>query len=798
MEKNANIDMITDRSDNIGLKSNISKNIPLDAAQNSLLSSDIGKRLTNKKTSDIKQLNLATERSINNKIKKEIENDTLQSFENLENEISLEKRNNSKIKIKKKEKTFNKIIVDDIENIYSYLIDKTNKLFFFQKIFLFTIVFFTNIIHWIFLFLTKSKLENNYCYTKLNQFDICIAEQICSNYKEQINLFLYNETLDVHNNTMTYHQNFIEEMKLINQYYKTFFVSHNYEISKEKLLLPIDMVKYRADKINFVIILNKREKWNFFLQFSSICTRDNSYFYIILVIIISGILGSMIFGLLADIYGRKKLIIILLFLVTLSLSLFSVLSLMTISKYNYYIKEYQENYGTVNQTDYDILSKLYSQSKLSEYFEKNFTKWIISLFILCFALRPLGKICLALLLENSLNELQVLENFRSYTFTTTGLPPFFCFIFLILVNSFTSTILIMNSVFILLFICSFFLTSESMRYHYEYCEWKELTSEVMHLFKITDDIPINYKNKIEFEAFRLEEDKKMMGNSIRKINSIFDYVKQRIVSLNRDIRRNSTYIIKKEEVKINPLIIYASITANRVFIKLKQLMVIILIIIYAQVFFVEKELIEIPFFDLSDLYFESSNNIILNSNYFMLAIVTFISNYFFYFNYRISCFKFIFYFSLIVVTFLLVLYHYISYGKNDFPLDINQSNFNMLENHYKLERNYGLVIILFFIHFFLNGVNFFINLLVLKLTKTLYRCTLFGINTSLALLSFAFGEALNFQIEHYFLLIAALNLIGIVSEFYFGEIENIPNIINDLKQNINRENIRNKEKIKKM
>ena len=55
------------------------------------------------------------------------------------------------------------------------------------------------------------------------------------------------------------------------------------------------MVKYRADKINFVIILNKREKWNFFLQFSSICTRDNSYFYIILVIIISGILGSMIF-----------------------------------------------------------------------------------------------------------------------------------------------------------------------------------------------------------------------------------------------------------------------------------------------------------------------------------------------------------------------------------------------------------------------------------------------------------------------------------------------------------------------
>ena len=200
---------------------------------------------------------------------------------------------------------------------------------------------------------------------------------------------------------------------------------------------------------------------------------------------------------------------------------------------------------------------------------------------------------------------------------------------------------------------------------------------------------------------------------------------------------------------------------------------------------------------MSDLNFGIGYNYIFNSNYLLLGIVTFISNYFYYLCYRISCFKVIFYFSLITVTILLITYHFLSYNQADFPLDINQSNFNMLERHYKNNRNSNLNILLYFIHFFLNGVNFYINILVIKITKTMYRCTLLGINTILALLSLTFGEALNLQIENYFLLIGSLNLIGIVSEFYFGEIKSIPNIVNDLKQSINKENNKNnKDKTK--
>ncbi len=289
-----------------------------------------------------------------------------------------------------------------------------------------------------------------------------------------------------------------------------------------------------------------------------------------------------------------------------------------------------------------------------------------------------------------------------------------------------------------------------MRYHYEYSEWKELTLEVMDLFKVTEDIPINYKKNFEFEAFLLEENRRMLGNIAKKIKSVFDLAKQRIIDLNRDIRRNSAFIIKKKEVKFNPLIIYTSIAANRVFVRLKALMAIILIIIYAQVFFVEKELIEIPLFNIKDLYFNIHNNYIINSNFFILGIVTIISNYFFYLCYRISCFKLIIYFSLIIIIIFLILYHFLTYQTNDFPLDINQTNFNMLTRHYKMNSPAVINVLLIFIYFFLNGINFYINLLVIKVTKTLYRSSLFGINTCLELLSFAFGESLNYQIEHYF------------------------------------------------
>ena len=793
MSRKINKEIISDRSDNIAFKSTASKNY--DLSQNTLISKDNTKKLSDKKSNSSKKL--VSEKSFSKKIKRS--EDSIYNSDNLENDVDFSTRQEKKDqKKKKKEKTVQNIIIDDIENIYISLIGKFSYKLMFQSWIILTISFGVNVCHWLYLFLMKDKLENNYCLTKLNQFDNCIPSDFCDSYEEKLNLFLYNDTLDNHNNSLNEHQNFIKEQSDINFYYKQFFVAHNYNISRDRLITNIDMTKHKTEKINFVIILTKREKYNMFLKFFNICLQEKMNFYFIVVILIGGFLGSIFFGLLADIYGRKKLISALLAIITIVFLCFTLLSFQIIGQYDFHLEEFDLNYTFTPELHHDVLSKLYAQEKTGVFFEKYFLLFIILLYILCLCLRPLGKICLAILLENSVTDLSVLENFRKYTFVTTGLPPIFAFCIFVIVNNFIITLIIFTSFFFILFILSIFFIHESLRFHYEYSQWKELTTEILSLFKIDEEFPVNFKNKMEYEAFRLEEYRKMTNKFMQRINSIFSYVKHRIYSLNRDIRRNSTFIIKNEEVVFNPLIIYSSFAANRAFNKLKYLMVIILIIIYCQVFFIEKEMVDVSFFGISELYIDIDNNYIINSNYFIIGIVTFFSHYFFHLCYRISCFKHVFYTSLVIVTFLMVLYYFLTGDSDDYPLDINQTGFNMLERYYKLEKNKKLNIILFFIYFFLNGINYCINILAIKLTNTLYRCSMFGINTILSLLSMAFGQAINFQIQNYFLLIGGLNTIGLVSEFYFGELKGIPNIINDLKQDINRDNDKNKEKIKKL
>ena len=292
--------------------------------------------------------------------------------------------------------------------------------------------------------------------------------------------------------------------------------------------------------------------------------------------------------------------------------------------------------------------------------------------------------------------------------------------------------------------------------------------------------------------FQLEENKKILKNiiylnsqinnsSIHFRNTKYRIMRKRIKSINRDIKRNCEFVIKKSEVKINPIIIYICIKSNSLYIKSKFLFLIMLFIIYFQGYFVEKELLEMPFFGLSDLYLDIHNNIIINSNFLVLLIVLCLSNYTYYFFYRIACLKLILFTSLIIITCLFFLYHFIVYENDDFPVDLNQYNFRTFDIPHIRENNYKTNILLFFIQLFLNGITFYINIFFLKISKTLYRCTFLGINNIVFFVSFVFADMVIFQIKHYFILIGSLNFVGIVVAIFLSEHTNIPFIINDLK-----------------
>ena len=778
--------MTSERSDNSGFKSSLLK-FPVDPSKNSLLSNDLTKKTSEKKTSDFKQ---STDISIKKNKMKYIDNDSI--FKAYEKDSAVKKN----IKNKTEKKKINKIIVDDIKNIYSCLGDKSSKRYYLQKIILLMISFFSTFCHWIFLFLTKSKLENNYCYSNLNQLDNCMESQICNNLGNKINYIIYNESFDIENNSLTESKKYIEEFKSINTFYKSVFIHQYYRITKDKLLSFRDPNKSIDDKINFAVILTKKEKWNIFVLFSNICLKDNIYLFLLVVIIAGGGIGSIIFGLLADIYGRKKLIITLLSLICISFSFLLIITFYINSKQSIFKNEFKDIFNIpMSSNMLAVYEKMYTDVKMSEYFEFMVPLYFIDLFILCLALRPIDKISLALLLENSISDLSTLENFRKYNFVMTGISHFFSFVILILTNNFFISLCVCEFFFIFLLIASILFLNESIRYHYEYCEWNDLTNEVYSLFKITGELPLNNKNNIEYEAYRVEENRQMNGNYIKRINSIFGYVKERLTYLKRDIIRNSSFIIKKEEVKFNPLVILTSLSANRVFNRLKFLLLIILLIIYIQIFFVEKELVEIPFMKISDLYLDINNNYIINSNFFILMIVSLISNFFYYICYRISCFKLIYYPSIVFLTILLIIYHYISGNESEVPVNLNLFNFNMKELNRRRNLPFNTITVLFFIYFFLIGIKFYINIIVTKITKTLYRCSLFGINSLLEVLAIAFGETLKYQINNCFLIIAGLNTIGIVSDLYLGELKGIPNIVNDLKKDIKINE--NKEKSKK-
>ena len=797
MDKTINKELISDNNLNPAKRLSNSKNIKSDMSQNSLLSSNFERKVKDRKGSELKRLNSISERKINKQIKKQLEDDSIFSSKNNKSKNDTKKSIKNK-NIKEKNKYLGKIIVDNIENIYSNISHLPNKLFW-QKFLLLLIVFYVSSVHWVFLFFTKRKMERDYCFTNLNQFESCIPEQFCSQAsKTKINYHLYNDSYSVHNNSAGSHLSFLEEIKSINEYYKNFFINYNYQISKKGLFFSLDTSQKNIDKYNFVIILTKKEKWNIFLNLYSYCDKDAYYFYILGMILLGGLIGSYLFGTLADIYGRKILILITLFIVALSLTFITTIAYTIEKKYYYYLDNFNKNYiSNTNNTNYDILSKLYSQKNTELFFRKFGVRFLLSLFLLNLALRPLSKISLSLLLENSTSELIILENFRLFTFVTTGLPPFIIAHILMILNNSNALLLFLSLSFFILFLLSYFILTESMRHLYEYCEWKELTKVIFSLYKINDEVHLNFKNKIEFQAFLLDENRIYFDNVFRKFEPVknqsvikssqLHIAKKRIMSINRDIKRNSVLIIKKFEVKSNPLIIYSCISSNADLIKSKYLIIILLFIIYLQVYLLEKEIMEIPFVGLSDFFINKDDSLIINSNLFILGIIIYLSNYFYYFFYRISCFKMIVYFSMIIISILLIVHYYMTYNSDDFPVDLSEFNFPMLVTPYTKTSNYLININLFFINFFLNGLSFYINILLIKLTKTLYRCTLFGINTFLFLFSIAFGDCLLFQIKHYFFFLGSLNLVAIVIVCFLGEFKNISYIVNDLKRSINKD-----------
>ena len=607
---------------------------------------------------------------------------------------------------------------------------------------------------------------------------------------------LINKEINKHND-----KNFLEEKNIVNNYYKQFFMKYSYDLSSHQLLNNLEIFSSNRDKTNFGVILSSKGQWNYFLRYFCICQKKIYVLMILIFYIIGGLFGIIILGIQADIKGRKKIIHLALFIMLLGFTIITIYFNYLDSKYLKYKKIFRKKYKYSNKYNikYDeILEDIYAQQSITKLVNNSFIVYLMGVFITNFAACPLIRVCLSLLLENATNDHVALQNLRKYRFFLRGASPIISSIFIVNLNSTALTNYFICFFILLLFISSFFILNESMRYLYEYCEWEKLSEFIMKNFVFEDQKDIQFltgiqlkllkrdENEIinkEYETRRLNLNAENENDDIFEKNNFYNYYQRKKSFLIRGIRRKEDIIIKYKEIDYNPSILLICLQSNRHYIRTRFLICSILILINFFLNLLQKEMLKKPFFRERDLFISKNQNFIFNSNFLGLTLVIFISNFFYYYLYRISCYKIVIIISYIFLSVLCFAYYIHSLNSDKTPIYLNKYNFGMINlfynDYYRMNQMY-----IHGMYFMINGIYFYIHIFIIKISKTIYRCIVFSLHAVLILLSRILVEMFSTEIKKPFLLLGFINFLCLILILFLNEIDDSYKLINDLKKNV--------------
>ena len=106
-----------------------------------------------------------------------------------------------------------------------------------------------------------------------------------------------------------------------------------------------------------------------------------------------------------------------------------------------------------------------------------------------------------------------------------------------------------------------------------------------------------------------------------------------------------------------------------------------------------------------------------------------------------------------------------------------------MENYYsRNKRPYLLLIFLFAIYFALNGIIFYVHLLISKISKTIYRCTFFSLYSFSLIIAQIISETIYYHMENYFLFLATLNILCLFTFLFLSDFKELLFVVSDLKQ----------------
>ena len=371
-------------------------------------------------------------------------------------------------------------------------------------------ILFLGMYKWVYLFETTDKLERNYCYTKQNQLDSFTKDQICIGSDNKINIFVYNNDIDSIDN-------FLNESRQVNRFYKPFFLRHNHQLSKDQIFSKNQINSDSNEQTNFCVFISKRERWNYFYRNFSSCSKSQFHCLLVVFIAFGGIIGGFFFGLATDILGRKMITGVCFAVLTVATLCITLVSALLDSRYKAYENEFDENYlinSTISDSYSTILKQNYVQNSIDDLNAKLFVIILFASLTISFCIAPLRKSIGILMIENSMSEDIILGNLRKINLAENALAPFLTTILLQMINKFTVTWIIFSSLSLFFTLVSFIYLKESMRFHFEFCQWKALTKIVFCFFKTIDSSLLCTENQ-----FRIHKN----NEKRRKYESIHDF-----------------------------------------------------------------------------------------------------------------------------------------------------------------------------------------------------------------------------------------------------------------------------------
>ena len=621
----------------------------------------------------------------------------------------------------------------------------------------FLLLVFNNCFIWIFNYMFSDQKNKTYCFNfNIKEFGICIESEYCPSIGNHDFIYINDESISS--------IDIKQEIENINQKYLKFYVHESVlfsSLNKKYLKSESTFSKY-----SITIIVTKNENFLFSNAFRVGCA--NYFMEILLMKAMAVIFGNIFFGLMADTWGRKKMLIITVFIeiiggYIISLSTFFIQHLKNMN----YISQIMSN---------DILSEIifkindnialnnFYKSKFSiikqEVYETLFIKerfqrfkafLFFGMFLIFLSNSSVKTITLSYLLENALTE-ETMSLYYLFFVFSTPLSIFLSSLLIIYIDSFYIPILIISSFQLIIIILIIIFFYESQRFNFEFCFYSRITEfteyilgkeELKSNYKVKDE---DLKNNVDMSVTLEKENMNFFGiyYSIddyriqselnnEKINENISFSDSLIYSknyiykklyINKIIEKpSSKNIIERYNIYRNPFYLFKLMKKDKQ-IKKKALVIFSFIISLSIVINLTLQRITANFLVGREKFINKS---VFGTYLFSYSIIIMIILFPFV-HYLVKCFGLyiILFPSLLLITVSTALFEIICFLNPDGDFkDISKFHDG---NDDKLIDSAGkylipFVYIISFCFICLEYVLYFFNL---KLTKTIYRCSFLG------------------------------------------------------------------------